>query len=214
MSGIRKETFKKKKNMKKVILGLALIVAVASPVLGAKEAGEVAAKAIPMKKSVAKSAKMLTVNVEEMYKQYAKAIEAQEKFDEAAQNAQNEINTMIQSGMALGEAYKDFIAKANNPALTEDAKKKFQDEAGNKAREIEQKQMEIQQYQQQASQTLAQRRQSVMNLHMNDMKEVCSKIAKEKGADLVLNSTGILVMYASDDMDITEEATKQLNATK
>ena len=188
------------------------MVAVASPAVAAKEVGEGAAKAMPAKKAVAKPVKALTVNITDMYEKYGKAIEAQDKFDEAAQNAQNEINEMIQAGMALGEAYKDLMAKSNNPVLTEEAKKKFQDEAAGKAREIEQKQMEISQYQQQASQTLAQRRQSVMNLHMNDMKEVCAKIAKEKGADMVINSMAL--MYSTEDMDITEEATKQLNATK
>lgn len=199
--------------MKKVITAFAIILT-ASFCIHAEAAPAIPSQATSVKKGVVRSAKFLTVDVAELYGKYNKAIEAQKKFDEAAQNAQKEVNEMIQSGIKLGEEFKDFSAKANNPALTEAAKGKFLEQASAKAQQIEQKQMEISQYQQQASQTLAQRRQSVMNLHMNDMREVCSRIAKEKGADLVLNSTGILVMYHNEQTDITEEATTILNGRK
>lgn len=200
--------------MKKSILIFALIMVVISPI-SAKADAPAAPKATstPTKKAIAKTAKMLTVNVSELYEKYGKAAEARAKFDEAAQEAQNKINDMMREGMALGEQYKDLIAKSNNPALTEEARKKFLDEASNKAKEIEQKQAEINRYQQEALQILTQRKQSVMNLHMNDMQEVCAKIAKEKGADIVLNTTAA-VMYASPDMNITEEAIYEINVMK
>lgn len=158
--------------------------------------------------------KMLTVDAGELYAKYNKAIEAREKFNQAAENAQKEVNDMVQEGLKIGDEYNDLLTKANNPALTEAAKKKFLEEAGEKAKLIEDKQRQITNYQQQASETLSQRNQSVMNLHLNDMKEVCAKIARDNGANLVLSTTGVNVMYADEKTDITQEAIAVLNARK
>lgn len=158
--------------------------------------------------------KMLTVDAGEVYAKYNKAIEAKEKFNQAAENAQKEVNDMIQEGLKIGDEYNDLLTKANNPALTETAKKNFLDQANSKAQLIEDKQRQISQYQQQAAETLSQRNQSVMSLHLDDMKKVCAKIAKDTGANLVLNSTGALVMYADEKTDITQEAITVLNALK
>ncbi len=160
------------------------------------------------------SAKFLTMDLSEVYSKYGKAVEAQEKFDQAEENARKEINDMIQEGIKLGDSYKELVAKTNNPALTDDAKKKFMQEAEEKVKAIEEQQIKISNYQQQASQTLMQRKQSVTNLHLSDMKEVCAKIAKEKGANLVLNTTGIAVMYHDASTDTTGEVIEMLNAKK
>lgn len=158
--------------------------------------------------------KMLTVDAGELYAKYNKAIEAKEKFNQAAENAQKEVNDMIQEGLKIGDEYNDLLTKANNPALTEAAKKNFLDQANAKAQLIEDKQRQIANYQQQATETLSQRNNSMMNVHLEDMKQVCAKIAKDTGANLVLNSTGALVMYADEKTDITQEAIAALNARK
>jgi len=167
---------------------------------------------LSMRKVTPVSVKMLTVDAGELYSKYNKAIEAREKFNQAAENAQKEVNDMIQEGLKIGDEYNDLLAKVNNPALTETAKKKFLDEANDKMKLIQDKERQISQYQQQAADTLSQRNQTVMNLHLNDMKEVCAKIAKESGANLVLNTTS--VMYADEKTDITQEAVVLLNARK
>lgn len=167
-----------------------------------------------VKKGQPVSANFLTMDLSEIYSKYSKAVEAQEKFDEAEENARKEINAMIQDGIKLGEEYKELHTKANNPALTDDAKRKVMQEAETKVKAIEEKQIQISQFQQQANQTLAQRKQSVMNLHLSDMKEECAKIAKAKGANLVLNTTGIAVMYHDGSTDITAEVIEALNSTK
>lgn len=173
-----------------------------------------ASKAGSSKKGVAISAKVLTVDAGELYNRYDKAIEAREKFNQAEENARKEINDMLQEGMKLHDAFKELQAKANNPSLTEEAKNKFVEEANTKLKLIEEKQMQIAQYKQQAEQTLLQRQQSITNLHLSDMKDACAKLAKEKGANLVLNSTGVLLMYSDGSADITEEAIEVLNASK
>lgn len=208
--------------MKKIITSTILLCALASSLNAQDPTGQNPQSKAPTPSSINASvkkgtpyvAKILTVDLSELYSKYTKAVEAQEKFDQAAENAQKEINEMMQEGVKLGETYKELHAKANNPALSDEAKRKFMEEANLIVKSIEDQQIKITNYQQQASQTLAQRRQSVMSLHMNDIKAVCDKIAKEKGANLVLNTTGILVMYNDPSSDITEEAINALNSQK
>lgn len=207
--------------MRKIIIAIAIfftgvccLSAADAASKGAPTPSTSSVKTAPIKSGVPASAKFLSVDITEVYSKYNKAIEAQEKFNQAAENAQKEINDMIQEGIKLGETYKDLQVKANNPALTEEARKKFLEESNQKIKAIEEKQIQISEYQQQASQALAQRRESVTRLHLNDMQEVCSRIAKSKGANLVINTSGILVMYHDETTDITQEAINALNGQK
>lgn len=155
--------------------------------------------------------KFLTVDMGELYSKYHKAIEAEEKFSAAAKNANDELQKMYQEGMELGKSYEELKKKSNNPALNDSAKKNFDGQAEATAEKIRKKQTDIAQYQQQASQTLAQRRQSVVNLHMDEIKKVLATIAEKRGAELVLNSAGPVVMYSIDALDITKEAIIAVN---
>lgn len=167
----------------------------------------------PFKQAVPIDAKVLIVDATELYEKYNKSIELREKFNQAAEGPKNELNEMIQAGIKIGEEYQELIAKANNPALTETARKKFAEEANSKMKLIEEKQRQIIQFEQQAEASLMplmQRNESLTKIHLQDMREVCAKIAKDKGANLVLNST--MVMYTDEKANITEEAIKILNA--
>lgn len=159
------------------------------------------------------SLKILTVDLGEVYSKYDKAVESQEKFTQATSKAQDEVNAMLKSGIELGEEFKALQAKANNPALNEEARKDFMEKANEKAKEIEKKQYEIAQYQEQMGRTLAERRQSVVNLHMSEIKDVVSKHAQAQKVDMVLNTTGVAVMYSDPKLDITTKVISQLNNT-
>lgn len=180
--------------MKKIFLGLAFLMAGVAGL------------------SAQKAPKILTVDMEEVYSKYTKAQEAQEKFATAVQGARDELNKMLQEGVKLGEGLQDLEDKANNPALTDKARQGFIAEAQAKGEAIQKKQMEIQQYQRQTDQTLTERRQSVVNLHMSEIKEALGSLAKKKGVDMVLNTSGVVVMYSAKELDVTDEAIKMLNS--
>lgn len=158
------------------------------------------------------SGKIITVDMEEIYNNYGKAKESQEQFSNAVKNAREEINKMIQEGLKLGEEFQELQAKSNNAALTEEARKKYMDEAQAKAEAIQKKEVEINQFRQQTDQSLAQRRDSIINLHMSEIKEVVAKIAREKNAELALNASGLMVLYSDRGMDVTQDVIKMLNA--
>lgn len=156
--------------------------------------------------------KILTVDMEELYGNYTKAKKAQEEFAEEVQAAREEINELLQSGLKMGDEFQELKAKASNPALTEEARNKYVKEAETKAGEIQKKEMEINQFRNQSDQALAQRRETIINLHMTEIKGVIGTIAKNKGADLVLNTSGLMVLYHDNALDVTKDALTALNA--
>lgn len=158
--------------------------------------------------------KILTVDMVDLYSKYNKAIDAQKKFESTIKTAQDEINEMLESGMKMGQEFQELSAKANNPALTEDARKKFEEQARTKAEEIQKKEVEINNFKQSTDQTLAARRQAVVNEHLYEIKNVVEKIAKQQKASFVLNSGGGMLMYFDPASDITKEAIKVLNSKK
>ncbi|MGE9292327.1 OmpH family outer membrane protein [Ruficoccus sp. ZRK36] len=161
-----------------------------------------------------KTPMVVTVNMGELYKNYWKAQEADEKFQSSVENAQQEIQAMIEEGMGMANQLQDIQSKMNNPALTEAAREKFNAEAQEKAQAIREKEAEVNRYRQNTEKTLQQRRQSIVELHVTEIREEVIEVAKQKGADLVLNSAGMAVVYFDESFDITQEVLNKLNAEK
>ena len=158
--------------------------------------------------------KILTVDMGEIYNNYHLAQEAQAKFNTDVEEAQEEIRQMIDEGRSLAEKYQEVVANANNPAFTEDARGKFRTEAEDIQMKIRRKETEVNNFKQQTDQILAARRQSALNLSVEKIKEVVNELAAQYGADLVLNSNGLGVVYFKPENDITKSVLEILNADK
>ncbi|MGA0164727.1 MAG: OmpH family outer membrane protein [Bdellovibrionota bacterium] len=174
-----------------------------------------ASSAVYAEKPKAVSAEKLrgvkVVDMGKLYSEYNKAKEAQDSFAASIEQAQKQMMAIQQEGLALGQELEELQAKANNKTFTEEARAKFREEAENKGREIQQKYMELNSYKQQTDQAISQRQQSVVELHLKEIKEAVKKVALKQGATLVLNSTSS-VLYSDDSYDITKEALSILNA--
>lgn len=161
-----------------------------------------------------KTPKVLTVNMEELYQGYYKAQEANEKFQSSVKNAEDEVKAMIEQGREMMKELEDLRSKISNPGTADAAKSTLETELEEKTAIVRKKEAEVNQYRQTTQRTLQQRRQSIVNLHLSEIKEVVVEVAKEKGSDLVLNSNGLSVVYFDESYDITEEVSKKLNADK
>lgn len=157
-----------------------------------------------------------TVDMGDVYSRYDKAIKAQEEYQNSMQVAQDEFNKMTQDLRELGEEAQKLKEKSENEALTEDAQKAFRAEAEQKAVDFQKKQIEQEQFANRTNQTLTQRSQTVMNLHLGEIDLAVGEIAKERGADIVFNSTKPIVMYQNESkgISLTEDVVKALNKTE
>ena len=157
---------------------------------------------------------ILTVNMGELYNKYHRAQEAQTKFNSEVEKAQDEIRQMIDEGRQLASSLQEAIAKANNPALTDSAKQSASKEAEDLQMQIRRKEIEVNNFKQQTDQILAARRQSAMNLSLDEIKQAIEQVAKKYNADLVLNSDGISLVYSDPSKDVTQPVLQVLNANK
>lgn len=156
--------------------------------------------------------KILTIEMQKVFNQYYKVVEAQTKFQASVKNANSEVELMVEEGQQIATKLQDIVKRIQNPALSEDAKEKARAEAGQVQQQLRQKEADVNQYRQRMQTTLAQRRQLIINDHLDEIKVVISRVAKSRDADAVLNQSGDAVMYARDSLSITEEVIGILNA--
>ncbi len=181
---------------KKLLLGLFVILS---------SAGLVHAQKTPI---------VITVDLGQLYQNFWKAQEADEKFQSTVENAQQEIQGMYEEGLTLASDLQDLREKIKTPAMTDEARARFITEAQELERQIRTKEAEVNSYRMQTERMLQQRRQSIIELHISEIREVIVEVAKEKGADLVLNSAGMSVIYFDESYDVTNEVLAKLNADK
>lgn len=164
--------------------------------------------------ALANSPKILTVNMGQLYEGYWKAQDAQEKFNSSVQTAQEEIQQMARDGEALVNEINKMQQEYNSPAISPERKTALQQEIQGVAQKIQQKQQEIQAFRAEQDQTLAQRRQTIINYNLQNIRETVAAIAEAEKADFVLNTDGLAVIYSTDASDITQKVLTKLNADK
>lgn len=164
--------------------------------------------------ALANSPKILTVNMGQLYEGYWKAQDAQEKFNSSVQTAQEEIQQMARDGEALVNQINKLQEEFNSPAISAERKATVQQEIQQVAQLIQNKQQEIQRFRAEQDQTLAQRRQTIINYNLQNIRETVASVAEAENADFIFNTDGLAVIYSKDSADITEKVLTKLNADK
>jgi len=145
---------------------------------------------------------------------YWKVKEAQDKFAEKEEKARVELQDLFDKGVALEKEVQALRDSASNPALTEDARKKFEKESKEKEEDLRQKSLHFNQYQQSINRTLTQEQENVMKTFADDVHAVAEIIRQEKGASAVFNIAGPMVIAFDSKNDITQLILDRLNANK
>ncbi|HOO92266.1 MAG TPA: OmpH family outer membrane protein, partial [Opitutales bacterium] len=57
------------------------------------------------------------------------------------------------------------------------------------------------------------RRNNIISLHLDEVKDAIKKVCKDKGATLALNVEGSVVLYADSSFDITNDVLEALNTS-
>lgn len=161
---------------------------------------------------------IVTVSMQELFDNYYKAGEANERLESLREQAQAEAQSKEGELQALVQEIQGMQEEMENPMLSDEAKTAKQGEIEAKVREGRQKQQEFQQWQQRTSNELGQRSQEVRATLINEIAGIVKEVAlKEKSADLVFDTSDIIgsgvptVLYADSDLDITAVVMKELN---
>lgn len=161
--------------------------------------------------------KILTVDLNDVLNKYTKVQDSQKKIQAALITAEEDFNKMREALIDSGKEYEELIAKSKNPALSEDARKRFEEQASSSQESLQKQQAELQQFLAQTNQTLEQRRASILKLHLSEIKDAVAKIAIQQDATFVINGNQIEeggpLLYISPEYDITKETLQALNKT-
>ena len=106
---------------------------------------------------------ILTIDIDKAYENYHRAKEATTKFGSSVETAEEEISQLMEEGRQLAEELQEEMGKANNPALTEEARNRHGARSETLTTEIRRKQSELNNYRQQTQQQLELRRKEVSN---------------------------------------------------
>lgn len=162
---------------------------------------------------------IMTVDVQALYRDYYKTQEALEKIKSSAEIAEEQRQQLFEEGKILVEEFNALKEKAENPALSEEARKGFTAELQEKQQEIREKELEVKQFQQNTQRSLYERQRTHRDLMVDEIKQTVIDIGKEKGADLIFDtsapeSTGIIpsILYARPEWDATKDVLARLNA--
>ena len=109
------------------------------------------------------------VDLAEVYSEFYLAKAAQENFRLLAQQAKSELEKMMNEGQSLFEERDTLMKKLDAPALSEDARKKLEEQLTEVDAKIRQKGEAIGQFQQEKEMKLNEQRQMILAEHCTNI---------------------------------------------
>jgi len=161
--------------------------------------------------------KLVVVDMAKVYDNHYKTEEANAKFRDAEQKAQEQVEELNKQGQTLVDEYKELIEQSKNTLLTAEARSKAEADGQKKLEDIQRKQGEVQQFRQNTQRSLQQRIKTHRDLLLEEIGKIVTEIAKKNGATLVLDKSGPTlfgipsVLYADAAYDITETVLQEVN---
>jgi outer membrane protein len=161
--------------------------------------------------------KLVVVDMAKVYDNHYKTEEANAKFRDAEQKAQEQVEEYNKQGQMLVDEYKELMEQSKNTLLTSEARSKAEADVQKKGEEIQRKQAEVQQFRQTTQRSLQQRIKTHRDLLLEEISKVVTDLAKRNGATLVLDKSGPTlfgipsVLYADPTYDMTEAVLTEVN---
>jgi outer membrane protein len=161
--------------------------------------------------------KLLVVDMDKLYESHWQTQEQNAKLTKDQQDATAQLQQLNAEGNALYQQYTDLVEQTKSPTLTAEARAKIQADADKKRAEIESKQNDVNAFQTNTQRSLQQRIKTFRDLMLEQITTVATKIAKDKGATLLVDKYGPSVvgisniLYSDPAYDITDEVMKELN---
>jgi outer membrane protein len=161
--------------------------------------------------------KLVVVDMAKVYDNHYKTEEANAKFRDAEQKAQEQVEELNKQGQSLVDEYKELMEQSKNTVLTPEARSKAEGDAQKKLEDIQRKQGEVQNFRTNTQRSLQQRIKTHRDLLLEEITKVVNDLAKRQGATLVVDKSGPTlfgipsVLYSDPAYDITDAVVKEVN---
>jgi len=164
--------------------------------------------------------KVATVDLNRAYAEYWKTQEKMGKLIERGNDAQEQINDMQKRIEAIANEGKQLQQDAGNTALNAEARTRIEGDAQKKFQEFQEMQERLRQFADNMERSIQQERKVFTELMLDEIREKVLAIAKERGANFVVDISGRTsngvssILYSDPGFDVTEAVIKVLNDSK
>ncbi len=164
--------------------------------------------------------KVATVDLNRAYSEYWKTQDKMGKLMERSKDAQDQIDEMKKRIEKIAAEGKQLQQDAENPAINAEAKDRIKGDAQRKFQEFQEMQDRLRQFADNMERSLAQDKRVFQELMIDEIKSKVLDIAKGKGANLIIDTSGKTmngvssILYADPGFDVTDVVITELNKTK
>ena len=162
-------------------------------------------------------AKIGTVDMDRVWKEYHKSKEAEAKLNEATKAAKKEFDDRVEAYKKALEEINKLNPQLDAPALSPDAKAAKAKERDEKIASIKNMEREINDFRQTREQQLQQQMLRLREGIVKEITDVVMERGKSKNLDLVFDKSGASlnrfspILFSPDNMDFTAEVIAELN---
>ncbi|MDR1906664.1 MAG: OmpH family outer membrane protein [Puniceicoccales bacterium] len=144
--------------------------------------------------------------------EYYKVKEFNDALAKNIDAVQKELFSMASDFDRIRKEYQELIDKSENPALTEEAKKKVRGEADDKLGILKQKENAILDFKTNSESRISKMGSEESVKIATVIRQKIGDVAKARGIAFVLDGDNPVVFYATDTLDITDNVIATLNA--
>ena len=158
--------------------------------------------------------RIATVDVNRVFTEYKKAAELNARMVNDARQLEAEEQQVIAQFKRMDEEIGKLMKEAENPINNEAARNNAKAAANGRIQEYQKAQMVFSQRQRSMVETLQARRAENSRTILNELRPCVATVAREAGAQLVLNGdqAGAVVLYVDPSLDLTAKVVARLNA--
>jgi outer membrane protein len=163
--------------------------------------------------SASAQTKIASVDMKKVFNGYYKTKMAQAAIDKDKTDLTKEIKDMSDALNQARTDYKAMLDQANDQAISADERDKRKLAAGEKAKDVNSRQVAIEQYSRQAEAQLSDKSQRMISNLVGEIQSAVADKAKAGGYTLVVNSANNeAFVYVGTQTDISAAVLDQLNA--
>lgn len=165
----------------------------------------------------AQNLKIATVDVEQIYVNFYKVKEAEASIRSSFEIAKQESEALRDELKDLAAQIQEQQGIVDNSMMSEEKQNAAREKIRSLNQEGSEKQLNLQQFMQTAQRNLEDRQRSQRAVLLGEIREVAVAIAKQKGANLLFDNSGLTgtgvptVMYSDAAWEITDEVLGELN---
>ncbi|KAF0093616.1 MAG: outer membrane protein [Puniceicoccaceae bacterium 5H] len=159
--------------------------------------------------------KVVTVSMSDLFDTYHKTEKFRERFSSLQQQAQSELNDKQADLQEQADQARALQEELQNPVLSDSAKSEKQAQLQQMVQGIQQQEQQVNQWRQQTMRDLQAQNNQKTQEFLGEIRDVVISVAKDEGADLVLDTSdgnGVpAVVFAAPELDITAKVEQLLN---